>query len=472
MGGPDRGLALLGLCHLVGVAMVCGNQDSVAVLVGGIDDGLNALVHALHSVDNGIIHTCVAHHIAIGEVAAQELELVGRHVLHHLLGDLLGLHGRGLLKGDHIGGDLLVDLQILVHLTGTVAVPEVGHVAELLGLGQGVLMNTGGAEDLGQGVLDDRGLDQVVGGDFQVAIILQHTGKEDAGVVAPVKLVKVLPVKGQRNLLGAVTPEVEEDHAVAVFDFGNGCAVPGHHKSGQILVDAAGFGTVGLNGFLGGGELTALALHMGVPAGLHHGPVGFIAIHGDLHTAAAGGDGVVTALGVQLFQHILQLGHILQSRGSRHVTAVQQDVAVDLLGTLLVGLTQHGDQVGDVGMDVAIGQQSQEVQGMAGNGVGQQLLPGSGLIQRAGLNGLADELRALGINLAAAQGIVSNLTVAHIVIGGQADGSAVGLQIRMGAGSEQMVQSRGIGVLHSIAAAAVALADTVHNDKYNGFFHK
>ena len=109
---------------------------------------------------------------------------------------------------------------------------------------------------------------------------------------------------------------------------------------------------------------------------------------------------------------------------------------------------------------------------MAGNGVGQQLLPGSGLIQRAGLNGLADELRALGINLAAAQSIVANLTVAHIVIGGQADGSAVGLQIRMGAGSEQMVQSRGIGVLHSIAAAAVALADTVHNDKYNGFFHK
>ena len=123
-------------------------------------------------------------------------------------------------------------------------------------------------------------------------------------------------------------------------------------------------------------------------------------------------------------------------------------------------------------MDVAIGQQAQEMQGMAGNGVGQQLLPGSGLIQRAGLNGLADELRALGINLAAAQGIVSNLTVAHIVIGGQTNGSAVGLQIRMGAGSEQMVQSRGIGVLHSIAAAAVALADTVHNDKYNGFFHK
>ena len=123
-------------------------------------------------------------------------------------------------------------------------------------------------------------------------------------------------------------------------------------------------------------------------------------------------------------------------------------------------------------MDVAIGQQAQEVQGMAGNSVGQQLLPGRGLRQRAGLNGLADELRALGINLAAAQGIVANLTVAHIVIGGQADGSAVGLQIRMGAGSEQMVQSRGIGVLHSIAAAAVALADTVHNDKYNGFFHK
>ena len=344
-------------------------------------------------------------------------------------------------------------------------------MAVLLGLGQGILMDAGLAQNLGQGVGDHGRLNQIVGGDLQVAVVLQHTGKQHTGEISPVKLVKILPVEGQRDFLGPVAPEIEKDHAVAVGDPGHGSAGAGDDKGGQVLIDAAGLGAVGFNCLPGGSEHPAPALHMGAPAGFHHGPVGLIAVHGDLHTAAAGGDGVVAALGIQLRQDLLQPVHILQSGGGGHVTAVQQNMAVDLFGAFGVGLLQHGDQVGDVGVDVAVGQQTQEMQRLAGQGIVQQLLPGFALIERAVFDGLADQLGALGIDLAAAKGIVAHLAVAHVIVGGQADGGAVGLQPGVGAGFQQMIQSGGFGVLHGIAAAAVALAHTVHNYQYNGFLH-
>ena len=210
---------------------------------------------------------------------------------------------------------------------------------------------------------------------------------------------------------------------------------------------------------------------MGAPALLHHGPVGFVAVHGDLHTAAAGGDGVVAAVGIQLGEHLFQHVHILQRGGGGHVTAVQQDVAVGLLHALGVGLPQQGDEVMNVGMDVAVGQQAQEVHGLTGLGIGHQILPGGGSIQCAVFDGFPHQLGALRVDLTAAEGIVSHLGVAHILIAGQADGGAVGLQVSMGAGFQQLVQRRSLRDLNSIAAAAVALANAVHNDQYNRFIH-
>ena len=309
-------------------------------------------------------------------------------------------------------------------------------------------------------------------GDVQVSIILEHTGKLHAGVVPPVKLVKVLPVESQGDLLSPVTPEVEEDHAVAVGNGSHRLAIPGNDEGRQVLVDAAGLGPVGFNGFPGGSEHPALALDVGSPALFHHGPVGFVPVHGHLHPAAAGGDGVVATFGVQLSQGLFQHIHILQSGGGRHVTAVQQDVAVGFLHAFLVGLAQQGDQVMDIGMDVAVGQQAQEVHGLAGQSVGHQVLPGLGGIERPVFNGLAHQLGALRINLAAAKGVVAHLGVAHVIVAGQTDGGAVGFQVRMGAGGQQMIQRGGLGYRYRVAAAAVTFADTVHDNQYNGFFHK
>ena len=122
-------------------------------------------------------------------------------------------------------------------------------------------------------------------------------------------------------------------------------------------------------------------------------------------------------------------------------------------------------------MNVAVGQQAQEMQGMAVLCIGNQVLPGLGPEHGAAFDALLHQLRALGVDLAAAQGIVAHLGVAHVVVGGQADGGAVSLQPGVGAGSQQVIQRGGLGHGHRVAAAAVALADAVHNYKYNGFFH-
>ena len=86
-----------------------------------------------------------------------------------------------------------------------------------------------------------------------------------------------------------------------------------------------------------------------------------------------------------------------------------------------------------------------------------------GLLSDGNVHSNIHHLIAL-LRQAKAEGVVTNLGVAHILIGGQTDGSAVGFQVSMRAGSQQLIQGRGLCNRNSIAAAAVALADTVHNN--------
>ena len=135
-------------------------------------------------------------------------------------------------------------------------------------------------------------------------------------------------------------------------------------------------------------------------------------------------------------------------------------------------MAQQGQQVADVGMDVAVGQQADEVHGLAVfHAVFRQIHPGFRREQLAVFDALAHQLGALGVDLAAAEGVVANLGVAHIVIAGQTDGGAVGLQPGIGAGGEQLVQIGRAGDLHRVAGAAVAAAYAIHNDQNNGFLH-
>ena len=143
------------------------------------------------------------------------------------------------------------------------------------------------------------------------------------------------------------------------------------------------------------------------------------------------------------------------------------------LHAFLFGFPEHRDQVGNVAVHIAVGQQADEVQRLAAGDHGaDQVLPCFGSIDGAALNGFVDQLGALGINLAAAEGVVADFAVAHIVIGGKTDSRAVRLDDPERIVGFQLVQRRGRGLHDHVSQLFVCFTHTVHNNQNNGLFHK
>ena len=89
VGRADGRLALLRFEHLVGVAVVCRDEHDVAQTLACLDDAADALVDVLHGPHDGLNVAGVADHVAVREVAAQEIIFAGLHGLDHAVGDLL-----------------------------------------------------------------------------------------------------------------------------------------------------------------------------------------------------------------------------------------------------------------------------------------------------------------------------------------------------------------------------------------------
>ena len=119
------------------------------------------------------------------------------------------------------------------------------------------------------------------------------------------------------------------------------------------------------DGLRGRIELTPLAEHVDVPSPLHHGPVGLVPVHGDVHPAAATGDPRVEVVVAELGEESLEGFQVVQGRGLGHVAAVQQDVEADPSLPLLLGAQEQRPEVVEVGVDVAVREQPHEVKGRA-----------------------------------------------------------------------------------------------------------
>ena len=120
---------------------------------------------------------------------------------------------------------------------------------------------------------------------------------------------------------------------------------------------------------------------------------------------------------LQLRDGVFQGIHIFQGGSGGHVTAVQQDVNPGLADAFSLGFLQHGQQVADVAVYVAVAQQADKVQRTAGSlDSGNQFLPGIGSIDAAAFNGFVDQFGTLGVDLAAAQCVVADFAVAHVVV--------------------------------------------------------
>ena len=138
-------------------------------------------------------------------------------------------------------------------------------------------------------------------GDVGVAVVFQHSGIQHLRGAHPVEFVKFTAhVEALGDFNGPVAPEVEENHAVAVLHGAHRLAVLSNDEGGQILVDHMKLLPVGFNRFFCRSKLPSFTQYMGVPALFHHAPVGFVPIHGDLHSASAGGNADVKIIGAQV----------------------------------------------------------------------------------------------------------------------------------------------------------------------------
>ena len=101
----------------------------------------------------------------------------------------------------------------------------------------------------------------------------------------------------------------------------------------------------------------------------------------------------------------------------------------------------------------------------------EQVFPRGGFVNFAALNGLVDQLRALRINLAAAEGIVTHFAVAHIVVGGQTHRRAMRLDGGVRAGGLQLIQNGSGGLLNHVAQLSRGFAHAIHDYQNHGLFH-
>ena len=233
-----------------------------------------------------------------------------------------------------------------------------------LRFGDGVLVQPVRDEQLGERILYLGRVDEEVFRQFEVAVVLEHAGVDDVGARVSVERGELLVVERHAYLDGAVAAEVEEDDRVAVGYSADGLAVIGDDERGKVLIDDAGvLGAVCFDRFGRGGKLSADASDVGIPADLYHIPVRLVAVHRDLHSAAAGSDPSVEAGVTELREHAFKLLDVDQRGGGGHVSAVEQDMHARLLHALFFRLTEHREKVRNVGMDVAVGEQTDEMQG-------------------------------------------------------------------------------------------------------------
>ena len=124
----------------------------------------------------------------------------------------------------------------------------------------------------------------------------------------------------------------------------------------------------------------------------------------------------------------------------------------DLLEAFLLGLGDHGLEVADVGVDVAVAEEADEVKhGTVVTHVGGDFLPGVAAEDVAGDDCVLHEGCTLVIDLACTDGVVAHFGVTHVFVGRHTHGAAVSLQEHVRVHLEEVVEGRGAGSLDSVA---------------------
>ena len=212
-------------------------------------------------------------------------------------------------------------------------------------------------------------------------------------------------------------------------------------------------------------------MHVDVVTLLDHIPVGAVAIHRYLHSAAAGSYLAVEARRIEFGEFGFELVNVHERRSGGNVPSVEKNVHARALDALRFAGFEHAEKVRNVGMHVAVGQKSYEVHR---RGILETILfefrPSLGSVYRSGRNAFVDELCALRIYLSATEGVMSHFRITHIVVGRKSHRGAVRFEVGVRASREQLVERGSTRFGNGVAYPVCGSADAVHYYQNDLFF--
>ncbi len=236
-------------------------------------------------------------------------------------------------------------------------------MAELLCLTDGELLHLRRTQILGNRLVDGRRGNQVLGRHMKVPIILHHPGVLDLRSALAVELGQFFCFKGLGDLKGTVSTEVEQDDTVPVLDGTHRLAILGNDEGRQILVNRLGLLAQLLNGLMGRIELPALTKYMGFPTLAHHIPVCIVTVHGNDHSSAAACNLCVKGCIVERSEELLKRIEILKGTHLTDITTGKQCMHTDRGNPFRFCLQDHCLEVVNVGVNIAIAEQADEMKG-------------------------------------------------------------------------------------------------------------
>ena len=137
----------------------------------------------------------------------------------------------------------------------------------------------------------------------------------------------------------------------------------------------------------------------------------------------------------------------------------------NLLDAFLFSLGDHSLEVSDVGVNVTIAEEADEVEnGVLFTNVAGDFLPSVTAEDVAAVDGVCNEGCTLVVNLASTDSVVADFGVTHVFVGRHTDGATVGLQENVRVHLEEVVESRGAGCLDGVAFDLIGDTKTVHHD--------
>ena len=474
-----------GVDEHLGVAVVCGDEEGAAVLADGVVDASELTVDGFDGADGGLDLAGVADHVGVGEVDDDDVEGGVVDGFDDGVGDAGGGHlWREVVGGYLLGGD--EDAVFAGEGFLDAAVEEVGDVGILLGLCDAEVAEVGLGHDVGEDVVhalcwdDDGELEvlvvlghadvvEVAGNDVEGDLGVEFDGFGEVVSLAADGVVGEAGVAGEDagDLTDAVGAVVEVDDDVFVADDTDGLAF--RVDAGEWRDELVGDFVVVEFADAGDGVVVAAAGGLACD----HGVEGLalllpaeVAVHGEVAAVDAG-----ECADADLAELLLELLNEAEAAGGQGVASVHEGVDEDVRELLLAGHAQECVEVADVGVDAAIGEQTDEMQavtllrgeleGTDEGGIGEEAAVGDGGVDAGHVH--ADDA-------AGAEVEVADLGVAHLAVW-EADEVIAGVEEGVGVLGEETVVNGLAGEGDGVSECFGAVAPAVKDGEYDGFRH-